>query len=82
MYIDCLHIYTCIYTHVYEKIRWTRAKRHTADSCLELVGSHQHSPAQFTLGSTQVYIHVHMYIPDATKETGIVSRYNSVNRRR
>ena len=26
---------------VHEKIRWTIAKRHTADSCFELVGSHQ-----------------------------------------
>ena len=39
----------CGYMHVHEKIRWTGAKRHTVDSCFELVGSHQRSPAQFTL---------------------------------
>ena len=36
---------------------WTRAKRHTPDRCLELVGSHQRSPAQFTLG----HVHTHVY---------------------
>ena len=35
--------------YVHEKIRWTRAKRHTEDGCFELVGSRQHSPAQFTV---------------------------------
>ena len=34
----------------HQKIRWTREKRHTADSCFELAASHEHSPAQFTVG--------------------------------
>ena len=33
---------------MYMYMRWTRAKRHTADSFFELVGSHQRSSAQFT----------------------------------
>ena len=48
---------------VHEKIRWIRAKRHTADSCFKLVGSHQHSPVQLTLGSTRVYICTCMHNP-------------------
>ena len=46
------------YVYAREKIRWTRAKRHTADSCFELVGSHQRSPAQFTLGSMYICTHI------------------------
>ena len=60
-YVCTVHVQmitTDVHVHVYihEKIRWTRAKRHTADSCFKLVGSHQYSPAQFILGSTRVYI--------------------------
>ena len=56
-----------MYVYVYRLAAWQsnapravrhshRRFRHTTDSCFELVGSHQRSPAQFTLGSTWVYI--------------------------
>ena len=48
---------------------WTRAKRHTADSCFELVGSHQ-----FTLGFTWVYI---IYPRFSQVKVHVVSLYST-----
>ena len=38
-----------MHVEYHKNIRWTRAKRHTAESYFELVGSFQRSPAQCTL---------------------------------
>ena len=56
LYTMCPFALSCLCMQEHEKIRWTRAKRHTADSCFELVGSHQRSPAQFTRDIPKVFL--------------------------